>query len=522
MAGGGYGAGRDQEQLKRLDDAIERFATFYEADPAPQKRTIFLFPGGMGSQLIRARTDYNHPPFSYYTAWLACNIVFGEARHLALGAGGVDDNQHYVVPDGGVDFVRVHPYVDFIRWCKANWLHLFVFGYDWRRGIQDSADLFLQDFMPTFKARFTQTPHPLDDFTLIGHSAGGMVLKAILNQPDDPFVQGMKRAITVASPFYGYGGQIHRFFVGDNDVNWTLGGLDSASNMVEIISSMPGGYEYLYLDKATFDTNAAGFASDGDYSLNAYPCMDQANAAEPADPYNPTPDGAGKVRYPANYGFDMNLLHDGLAASRKVSMALRADVAAKFYNIRGVQAQNGSRLLGTVVSSRWARVPTGFDPDHDGDPLTDTPGFGDGTQPAWTTRLLGLPDPSKQVITIVDDIEHMTMMNATQVQAKIAMLLGMDLSSTVDVEATEARMATREELNQFLDGLRSRVLVDKMSEAERRRVILDYLREHKTDDLHALLARAYLDALKSPSQKTGEPPQSEPTGKDKPKPAGAR
>src|SRR5262245_36435387 len=101
MAGGGYGGGRDQEQIRRLDDAIERFKTLYDADPSPHKRTLFLFPGGLGSQLMRARSTYTHPPFTYYTAWLACNVVFGEARHLGLAPGGVDFNQTYVVPDGG-------------------------------------------------------------------------------------------------------------------------------------------------------------------------------------------------------------------------------------------------------------------------------------------------------------------------------------------------------------------------------------------------------------------------------------
>jgi pimeloyl-ACP methyl ester carboxylesterase len=506
--GGGYGAGRDGEQLARLDEAIERFATLYEADISPQPKTIFLFPGGMGSQLMRARRPYNQPPFSYYTAWLACNIVFGEARNLQLSPGGVDHDSTYVVPDGGVDFVKLHPYVDFVRWCGANWVHLFIFGWDWRRGIQDSADFFLQTFMPRFAARFTEAPDPLDDFSLVGHSAGGMVVKAIVNQAANPYVQRMKRAITVAAPFYGYGGQIHRFFKGDSDINWTLGGLDSGSAMASIISSMPGGYEFLYLDRAVYDANATGFANDPEgYNLASYPSMDKVNPGQSADPYNPLPDGTGKVRYPVNYGFNMSMLHDGLAASRKVSMPLRDDVAAKFYNIRGVQAKNGVRLQGTVVSSRWACVPPQFDADHDPDPITDSLGFGDGTQPAWTTRLLGLPNPAQQVITIVDDIEHMTMMNAPSVHREIAALLGLDPATAAFVEQTEVIMATRDDLNRFLDGLRRQVMVEDITDVERRRITINYLREYRTDDLHALFARAYVDALKSPSQKIGRPPE---------------
>ena len=135
MAGGGYGAGRDQEQIAKLDQAIERFATIYGADNAPQPKTIFLFPGGMGSQLMRSRTADNKPPYNYYLAWLACNVILGEARNLQLSPGDIDYQRRYVVPDGAVDFVRVHPYGDFVQWCGRNWLHLFIFGWDWRRGI---------------------------------------------------------------------------------------------------------------------------------------------------------------------------------------------------------------------------------------------------------------------------------------------------------------------------------------------------------------------------------------------------
>jgi pimeloyl-ACP methyl ester carboxylesterase len=515
MAGGGYGAGRDQEHIARLDQAIERFATIYGADNAPQPKTIFLFPGGMGSQLMRSRTAYNQPPYNYYLAWLACNVILGEARNLQLSPGGIDHRQRYVVPDGAVDFVRVHPYADFVQWCGRNWLHLFIFSWDWRRGIQDAADLFLREFMPRFEARFTEAPHPLDDFSLVGHSAGGMVVKAIANEASNPYVQRMKRAITVASPFYGSGGQLHKFLKGDPDINWTLGGLDANSSMASIISSMPGGYEFLYLDKGIYAANAAAFAHDPEgYHLPSYPSMDKDKPAEPADPYNPT-DSGGKVRYPMSYGFSLPMLHDGLAASRKVSTRLSGAVAAKFYNIRGVQAKNGARLRKTVVSSSWARVSPQFDADHDRDPIVDAFGWGDGVLPAWSTRLLGLPNPKQQVITIVDDLEHMTIMSRTSVQEALAGLLEMDLAETTFVEPMEAVVATRNDLNKFLEGMRSRVMDKDRTFEERRKIIRDYLREFRTDDLHALFARAYNDALKSPSQKVDEDEEPK-AGDDKP------
>ena len=45
------------------------------------------------------------------------------------------------------------------------------------------------------------------------------MVKLILNQTSNKYVQKMKRAISVAAPFYGYGGQLHRYFKGYTDFN---------------------------------------------------------------------------------------------------------------------------------------------------------------------------------------------------------------------------------------------------------------------------------------------------------------
>ena len=420
--------------------------------------------------------------------------------------GNIDFEEKYVVPEGCVDFVLAHPYGNFIQWCRHNWIDLFVFGWDWRRGVQELADFFLNVFMPMFDVRFAgHTPHPLDNFTLIGHSAGGMVVKMILNASADQYVQRMKKAITVATPFYGYGGQIHRYLKGDTDLNWTEGA-NGASVYTRVISSMPGTYEYLYLDYETYESNKIAFASDPEgYNLDAYPSFDKVDPNEVADPYDPQPDAQSRVRYPLHYGFDSSLLYRGKVESRKVSSALAdPNTASKFYNIRGIQSKNGNVLSDTVVAQLWERVPESFDPDTDPDPIDDKNGYGDGVQPAWTARLLGLPDPAQQVITIVDDIEHMTMMNNSKVQEKIAELLGLDPNAlTFVLEDMEEFVASRVELDQFLSGVR-KLIVEKALTPERRKVVLaEYLRGFKPIELHKLLARAYIDALEESEPKDG-------------------
>jgi len=202
--------------------------------------------------------------------------------------GGVDTEQKYVVPDGCVNLPGpefFHAYEVFIQWCRRNSIDLFVFGWDWRRSVQDAADFFLNVFLPMFDARFSgKTPHPLDYFAFLGHSAGGMVVKAMLNSTANQYVQRVKKAITVATPFYGYGEQIRRFLKGDPNLLWA-GFPRSVS--ATIVSSLPGGYEYLYLDYPTYLANQAAFASDPEgYHLSAYPSMDQDKATEVADPYD--------------------------------------------------------------------------------------------------------------------------------------------------------------------------------------------------------------------------------------------
>ncbi|MBV8744839.1 MAG: hypothetical protein JO134_07350 [Xanthobacteraceae bacterium] len=503
-----YGQGRDQEYTNRLDNAINDFISRYNANPSQQnRRTIFLFPGGMGSQLKRASTPYTDgPPFSYSLAWLDCSIALGTAPDLQM-QGDVDDQQQYVVPDGCVDFVQLRPYEDFIQWCQTSWLDLFVFGWDWRRDITQTAGFFLNTFLPKFDAAVSRhcSPHPLDDFTLIGHSFGGMVLKLMLNEPTNAYVQRMKRAITVASPFYGHGGQVHRYFKGDPDLNWTLGPFTGASQITEIVSTLAGGYVLQFLDGATYDTYQNDLSNDPQgYNLMSYPSMDATTAGLRADPYNPGPGAGGKVRYISSYKFDFGALNYAKGVYQDVAAPLTNAMAAKFYNIRGVQFKNGQAVNGTVVSQTWALVPPTFDPDTDADPLTDILGPGDDTLPAWSTRLLGLPPG--HVITIKGaNLEHMDLMNDSRVQTRIRALLGLPKTAAKRRRGrVKTAAASRTDLNKFLKGVRG--AIEKEDSPEKRaEIIRAYLARFSPDQLQEFMGRIYLDAFKSPSQKTGRP-----------------
>jgi hypothetical protein len=98
----------------------------------------------------------------------------------------------------------------------------------------------------------------------------------------------------------------------------------------------------------------------------------------------------------------------------------------------------------------------------------------------------------------------MTLMNESRVQAKIAALLGLPTQKVKHMRTHEMPATSRTELNEFI--ARARAAIEKEESPEKRTEILrEVLRQYTPDQLHALLGRAYLDALKSPSQKTDKP-----------------
>jgi len=519
-----YATSRDDAFSKKIEAAIEDFASQYQlnAYSSVPRRTIFLFPGGLGSELMRSYQAYPGAAQSFEKVWLDAGIWTGDIPHLTMQPGGVDTDQKYIVPSGCVNVPGpvsfLHSYEIFIQWCRRNSIDLFVFGWDWRRSVQDAADFFLNVFMPKFDARFTGTPHPLDHFSFVGHSAGGMVIKAMLNCTANQYVQRVKKAITVATPFYGYGGQIHRFLKGDP---YLLVALILPSVSAAIVSSLPGGYEYPYLGYQTYLDNKQAFEHDQDqYNLNAYPSVDAGDPTKIADPYDydPLPDANGKVRYPLLYGFNSSLLNQGHVTAQSISRpftSAEATIASKFFNIRGVQTRNGGTIdvNKTPVGQSWARVSPLFSADLDLDPIQDQLGPGDGTQPAWTTRLLGLPNPANQIITIKgDDLDHATILDNVDVRVRIAALIGLDptiMDFDDDVFGLADLAATFEEFSKFMNEITKLADVgrDFMPEQlgwpayqqsiARRKV---YLQQYTPAELQGLLARFYLEAVNHPGK----------------------
>src|SRR5215831_136649 len=153
-----YVTSRDAACVLRIQTAIEEFASQYGIRPpiSNKRRTIFLFPGGAGSQLMRADQAFPKSPQFYAKVWLDGGILYGDALELSMLPGAVDTDEKFIIADGCVNIPggdEFHPYTNFSEWCVARDIDLFIFAWDWRRSVQDAADFFLKTFMTMFDER---------------------------------------------------------------------------------------------------------------------------------------------------------------------------------------------------------------------------------------------------------------------------------------------------------------------------------------------------------------------------------
>jgi hypothetical protein len=392
----GYAAVRDREQARihelRLDEFIRRY-------PRPA-RVLFLFPGGMGSELWRARAagtgnawarQLPHQAHDFDRIWLDRGSFTGRALLLRMqrnGDGAYHDlDDRIVIADGLVKIAGRTLYDRFTGWCDEQGLALFVFAWDWRRRLEDSVALFLA-FLPRFRRRVGDAwgVDPLRGFVLLGHSYGGTVAKLLLDEPSAELDE-MARAVAVACPFYGFGTVIKRWFEGDRYLN-----LLGRRRVIGTIASLPGCYPLAYLDKDTWLDNVRALINDP-FPLASYPSQDTSGRA--VDPYRPEPG-----RYHA--GIDLyELMHGGEIARRIAALPVRR--ADKLFCIRGAGFDTiGAITWGTSITPRPPRVP------------------GDGIQPAWGTRLAALP--ADQCITLTD-ADHMFFLEHRETQRVLARLL---------------------------------------------------------------------------------------------------
>ena len=456
---------RDSEHLRLLTPAIDAFISRYRnplatASTCP-RQTVFFFAGGLATKLLRAtekfRAGVTKPQtFDYELVWATEETLYcGTARHLKMhrdASGVFRDKGDRIIVASGVIYPPL--YDGFIDWCANNNLDLFVVDWDWRRRLEDTVTFFVRKFLPFFKARVLAAglPDPLAKFSLIGHSFGGMIVNLIL-RGNDPIVANLARAITVATPFYGYAAQVHRWFEGDSLVN---GKNDIfREDFMEVIATLPALYTLHYLDEATYSERAtqSELALDPDFPLVSYPSMDATTATLRADSYNPKTNGS-LVRYPTMTGFDLAELDYARLQAQQLAAPMPANLAEKFYNIRGVHTESDQQTptSSTAGNVTWDWVPPSFD-STDPSPIVDGAKVpGDDTQPAWSARL-ATNAPARCITARASDISHMVIMNNARILDALASILCAPGAAMSPPVPTQPEPASDEDLVAFMRWL---------------------------------------------------------------------
>src|SRR5690349_1981079 len=159
-----YDSTRIREQLRVLEPEINNFIVRYNASNGPAgggpRQTVFFFPGGMGSRLVRATKAFDpagpsNQVFAYNEIWVNALTFLGGAGKLRMTKIGPNDyhdlDDKIIVTDGIVNLFGYTPYLGFRSWCALKGLDYFVFPWDWRRAVYDVGDLFITHFLPSFQ-----------------------------------------------------------------------------------------------------------------------------------------------------------------------------------------------------------------------------------------------------------------------------------------------------------------------------------------------------------------------------------
>ncbi len=531
-----YAENRDTEHLRLLKPAISNFITRVQnplnTSSTCPRQTVFFFPGGMATQLLRATQPFQEgltvpKVFTYEPepVWLKLGcFTAGAARDLQMhrDAAGTfrDKADRIIVANGLVNLVGCTPYDGFLAWCANNNLDVFVFDWDWRRRLEETVTFFVVKFLPCFRTLVMNAglPDPLATFSLIGHSFGGMIANLVLRR-NASILTSLARVITVATPFYGYTEQVHRWFEGEPLLNGLFGSNTFKQEMMNMIASLPAPYTLHFLDEATYADSATFATLTGlapEFPLPAYPSMDKQNAALRADPYNPQTNGA-LVRYPVLTGFDLAELAYARLQFQQLASSMAPSFSQKFYNIRGVRTQldQATPISDTQGSVTWKWISTSFNATNT-TPIDNSGQVpGDDTQPAWSTHL-ATNDPARCITVRASDVRHMFLMNHSQTLAELASILcapGVAMSQPVTNQPVPASDEDYIAFMRWLYTQRTRKTWPRLDDPKIFSVVPAEFRKK----LPGIAARIMMDIMKRPAPRALSEPADRGTGA-RPKP----
>jgi pimeloyl-ACP methyl ester carboxylesterase len=233
------GAGTDEETASQLFGATE-VAEMRDliAQPAARglREAAVLIPGVMGSLLssIRGVTTLT---------WINPQLFLkGQSSYLELSHDGTSD---------------LHPEIDTVPLALEKLIYtkialalrrqvdLYEFPYDWRRPIEWNGDL-----LHTSIERWA-AGDPGQQFTLVGHSMGGLVSRAYLARHRQAAEQRIKRVIMHGTPHFGAAGAVEGMIVGNRMLD-IAAKLNKDNVTQRLLWNMPSVYQILPAPPALF------------------------------------------------------------------------------------------------------------------------------------------------------------------------------------------------------------------------------------------------------------------------------
>jgi pimeloyl-ACP methyl ester carboxylesterase len=211
------------DEVSELQEVSETKAAF------GPREAVVLLPGLMGSLLSSIRGINK-------LLWLNPTLILqGQTDYLALNHDGTGDSHPLIdsVPSG---IERIH-YLKIAMALRSECL-LFEFPYDWRLRIEHNGDL-----LARYLERWSDGD-PDMQFTLVGHSMGGLVSRAYIARHPEAAKRRIRRVIMHGTPHFGAAGAVADLMQG-NSLMKISKKINGNNDMQKLVLTLPSAYQLL-------------------------------------------------------------------------------------------------------------------------------------------------------------------------------------------------------------------------------------------------------------------------------------